>query len=61
MMFNIIPTYNEAAHLESTLQHLLSLREHPVEIIVADGDSTGNTVVVATQYQADDVALQCIL
>jgi hypothetical protein len=36
---------------------LFSLRERPVEFIVADGDSTGNTVVVASQYQADGVAL----
>ena len=51
MMFIIIPTCNEAAHIESRLQHLFNLRKHPVEIIVPDGDSTGNTVVIASQYQ----------
>jgi rSAM/selenodomain-associated transferase 2 len=49
MMTVIIPTYNEAAHIQSTIE---KLREHDeakliTEIIVADGGSTDDTVAVA--------------
>lgn len=42
--------YNEAMYLESTLQHLLSLKEQPIEIILSDGGSTDETVAIAAKY-----------
>ncbi|MDN3656670.1 TIGR04283 family arsenosugar biosynthesis glycosyltransferase [Ferruginibacter paludis] len=54
MMTVIIPTFNEAAHIQSTIQQL---REHDVdnlitEIIIADGGSTDDTVAIAKAANA---------
>lgn len=44
----IIPTLNEAAHLEATLQQL---RQHSgIEILVADGGSIDGTQAIAKRY-----------
>jgi glycosyltransferase involved in cell wall biosynthesis len=50
MISIIIPTYNEAAQIEATLQHLISLKEPPFEILVSDGGSTDDTVALAEKY-----------
>ena len=50
MISIIIPTYNEATHIEATLQHLISLKEPPVEILVSDGGSTDDTVSLVLKY-----------
>jgi len=50
MISIIIPTYNEADHIERTLQDLLTLKEQPIEILVADGGSTDETVAFAAKY-----------
>lgn len=50
MISIIIPTYNEADHIERTLQDLLTLKEQPIEILVADGGSTDETVALAAKY-----------
>ena len=44
----IIPTYQEAGLIEATLEPLQSMREQGVEVILADGGSTDDTVAVAT-------------
>ncbi len=46
MISIIIPTYNEAAHVEATLQHLINLEEQPLEIIVAAHKKGGTTGTV---------------
>jgi rSAM/selenodomain-associated transferase 2 len=46
----IIPTLNEAEILGKTL---VSLKIHPVEIIVVDGESQDNTIEVARQHTPD--------
>lgn len=43
----IIPTLNEAAYLGQTLRCLQSLEPPPDEIIVVDGGSIDNTVIIA--------------
>jgi len=43
----IIPTFNEAEILGTTLE---GLKEQPAEIIVVDGGSEDATVKVASQY-----------
>ena len=49
MISVIIPTYNEAAHIQSTIKKLRQYDEgnYIKEIIVADGGSTDDTVCVA--------------
>jgi rSAM/selenodomain-associated transferase 2 len=44
----IVPTLNEAAGIEHTLQALQSLRRRGHEIIVVDGGSSDNTAALAT-------------
>ncbi len=48
MISIIIPTYNEEAHIKATIQHLWEYDTSNLikEIIIADGRSTDNTVVV---------------
>jgi rSAM/selenodomain-associated transferase 2 len=43
----IIPALNEAAHIAATLESLQPLRRRGVEVIVADGGSTDDTVPLA--------------
>lgn len=43
----IIPTLNEAEHIENTLSQLQALRQKQHEIIVVDGGSNDNTVELA--------------
>lgn len=51
MISIIILTYNEAACIEKTLQNLKRLKcKMPVELILADGGSTDNTVETAKKY-----------
>ncbi len=50
MISIIIPSYNEADHIERTLQDLLTLKEQPIEILVADGGSTDDTIALASKY-----------
>ncbi|MDI1313820.1 TIGR04283 family arsenosugar biosynthesis glycosyltransferase [Prosthecobacter sp.] len=49
----IIPTVNEAAHLAETLRHVAAAQPH--EIIIADGGSTDETLVIATAAGAQIV------
>lgn len=54
MISVIIPTFNEAAQIEATI---IKLRQHDednfiVEIIIADGGSTDNTILLAEQMGA---------
>ncbi len=44
----IIPTLNEADHIEATLRPLQALRQQGHELIVTDGGSTDATVALAT-------------
>ena len=46
----VIPTYNEASNLGECLNALLNGSEKPFEIIVADGNSSDNTVNIAKKY-----------
>lgn len=47
----IIPTYNEATNIKTTLQKLKSQRTHATfEIVVVDGGSTDETVKIAEKY-----------
>ncbi|MDO9009463.1 MAG: TIGR04283 family arsenosugar biosynthesis glycosyltransferase, partial [Thiobacillus sp.] len=50
----IVPTLNEAQHIVSALTRLEPLREHGIEIIVADGGSTDGTPALAAPL-ADQV------
>lgn len=50
----IIPTLNEAARIVETLQHLASIRNRDIEIILADGGSGDDTVTLARAF-ADKV------
>ncbi len=50
----IIPVFNEALSIESTLQSLAPLRARGVQVIVVDGGSQDNTVVLASPL-ADQV------
>lgn len=55
MLFSIIvPTFNEEAALEGTLQAIKKLTKVSYEVIVADSGSTDNTVAIAHRY-ADKV------
>jgi rSAM/selenodomain-associated transferase 2 len=45
----IIPTLNEAAHIESTLAVLMPLQDRGAEVIVADGGSDDETLIMATR------------
>ena len=49
MISLIIPTYNEAAHIKSTIEKLWQYDEESLikEIIIADGGSTDNTAGIA--------------
>jgi rSAM/selenodomain-associated transferase 2 len=44
----ILPVLNEAEHIASALQALVSLRERGAEVIVVDGGSADDTVALAT-------------
>jgi len=46
----IIPTLNEAASINNTLVHLLTVIEDEDEIIVVDGGSADQTVSISKQY-----------
>ncbi len=50
MISIIIPTYNEAAYIRTTIKRLWELDENGLisEIIVSDGGSTDNTITYAT-------------
>ena len=48
----IIPTFNEAANLESILSALMPMQARGAEIIVVDGGSDDETLIIATR-QAD--------
>lgn len=51
MISIIILTYNEAVGIEKTLQNLKQLKcQMPVELLLADGGSTDNTVEIAEKY-----------
>ena len=51
MISVIILTYNEAACIEKTLQNLKQLKcQVPVELLLADGGSTDDTVEIAKKY-----------
>src|SRR3989338_10333518 len=55
MISIIIPTYNEARYIKRTLQQFNALKDRKnFEVIVSDGCSTDNTVMVAEKY-ADKV------
>lgn len=51
----VIPTLNEAAELQATVERLRSNRE-VIEIIVADGGSSDETVALATKLGCDVVS-----
>lgn len=48
----IIPVYNEASHLQQSLQRLYASFNHLdlVEVIICDGGSTDNSVQIARQF-----------
>jgi rSAM/selenodomain-associated transferase 2 len=50
----VVPALNDAAHIVATLTPLASLRARGVEVLVADGGSTDNTVTLARPW-ADKV------
>ena len=53
MLSIIIPVYNEENAIGDLVAHLLqNAREHPVQIVVADGGSTDETVARAKQAGA---------
>ncbi len=53
MISIIIPTYNEADQIAQTIIKTLAANgEHQIEIIVADGGSTDETVPVALSSNA---------
>ena len=55
----ILPTYNDAAHIEGKIENLLALR-YPAdrrEIIVVSDGSTDGTADIAARYQARGVRL----
>ena len=45
----IIPTLNEEKHIERTLR-VLKERAADVEVVVVDGESTDDTVALASKY-----------
>lgn len=59
MISIIIPTLNEAAHIEALIKTLYSLPGNAREIIVSDGGSTDATVKHAAQAGALVVATAC--
>ena len=48
----VVPTYNEEKYLPKLLQSIKSQSVQPVEIIVADNNSTDNTTQIAKQFGA---------
>lgn len=54
MISVIIPTYNEAAHIQSTIKRLrqYDINNYIQEIIVADGGSTDDTICLAREELA---------
>ena len=48
-VFVVIVTYNGAQWMDKNIQSLLN-SQYPVEVIVADNDSTDNTVAIVEQY-----------
>lgn len=53
----IIPTKNEEAYLENTLKQYYDIKKaYCIEIIIADGDSNDNTLLIANKY-ADIILL----
>ena len=60
MISIIIPTYNEAACIEQTLENILSLKgEADFEIIVSDGKSTDNTLAISQNYAKTIITEKC--
>lgn len=59
MISIVIPTLNEAKHLEETLKNLQAgFRTIPYEIIISDGRSTDETIVIAKKYTNKIVVYQ---
>ena len=57
MISIIIPTYNEAGQIAETISKTYAATiQHPVEIIVADGGSTDNTLEIAAKCNAITIA-----
>lgn len=53
MISIIIPTYNEADQIEQTISKIYAAKgEHEIEIVVADGGSTDETVSIAKNGKA---------
>ena len=50
MISIIIPTYNEADQIARTIRHIHNARDnHEVEIIIAEGGSTDETIKLAEE------------
>ncbi len=53
MISIIIPTYNEAGQIAQTISKIYEVKgEHKMELIVADGQSTDETIAIAKRYSA---------
>lgn len=54
----IIPTYNEADNIRKTIDSIHSQKTHPVQVIVADGYSSDNTVPLARRAGAQVIRVR---
>lgn len=56
----IVPTYNEEAVIRCTMDSLVALTYHPLEVVVIDDASTDRTVEIIRQYESLIPSLQIL-